>query len=138
MFKHLSLSATKKTEAITLGRSFVSRKINRLFLKRASKNTSSIDCSERFRRDFEDSDRYQSAVSSDFEDSDRFWDLERFRSSVATVICTGKGSMLHRSSLWMKSTALDLLEWNLDLVMVIVKCRGRCWSFSINWMDLSI
>ncbi|CAL5423975.1 unnamed protein product [Camellia sinensis] len=88
----LSLSATKKTEEITQGISFVSRKINRLFLKRASKNTSSIGCSEGFRSDFEDSDRYQSAVSSDFEDSDRFRDSERFRSSVATVICTGKGA----------------------------------------------
>ncbi|THG17812.1 hypothetical protein TEA_005357 [Camellia sinensis var. sinensis] len=28
------------------------------------------------------------------------------------------GSMLHQSSLWMKSTALDLLEWNLDLVIL--------------------
>ncbi|GMP69066.1 hypothetical protein CsSME_00028462 [Camellia sinensis var. sinensis] len=25
--------------------------------------------------------------------------------------------MLHQSSLWMKSTALDLLEWNLNLIM---------------------
>ncbi|CAL5343493.1 unnamed protein product [Camellia sinensis] len=63
--------------------------INRLFLKTASKNTSSIGYSERFRSDFEDSDRYQSAVQSDFEDPDRFRDSERFRSSVATVICIG-------------------------------------------------
>ncbi|CAL5343483.1 unnamed protein product [Camellia sinensis] len=44
---------------------------------------------QRFRSDFEDSDRYQSAVQSDFEDPDRFRDSERFRSSVATVICIG-------------------------------------------------
>ncbi|CAL5414614.1 unnamed protein product [Camellia sinensis] len=38
--------------------------------------------------DFEDSDRYQSAVQSVFEDSDQFRDSGQFRCSVATVICT--------------------------------------------------
>ncbi|CAL5371881.1 unnamed protein product [Camellia sinensis] len=62
-----STLSLRKTKESTLGRNFISRKINQLFLKRASKNTSSIGCSKRFQSDFEDSDRYQSAVQSDFE-----------------------------------------------------------------------
>ncbi|GMP54215.1 hypothetical protein CsSME_00019448 [Camellia sinensis var. sinensis] len=142
-------------EEITLGRSFISRKINRLFLKRASKNTSSIAVQSNFEAilkiqiDINQLFRAISKIQIDFGIQSNFEAPSPPSSAPSKSILVRAlewldnfllwpGSMLHQSSLWMKSTALDLLKWNLDLVMVIVTCRGRCRSFSINWMDLSI